>query len=140
MRPLVVFVCEHGAAKSVVAAAWLRRLADDAGLPLDAIACGTDPSPELSPHAMAGLAGDGIAPAPGRPRALHQDQLRRAWRVVRFGRELTLATPSTAPVETWDVPAVSDGYDAARDAIVSRLHQLLAMARAATDHDRGDGG
>jgi protein-tyrosine-phosphatase len=140
MRPLVVFVCEHGAAKSVVAAAWLRRLADDAGLPLDAVACGTDPSPELSRHAMAGLAGDGLAPAPSRPRPLGSDELRRAWWVVRFGQELSLPTPSTAPVETWDVPAVSDGYDAARDAIVSRLHQLLAIAWAATDHDRGDGG
>jgi hypothetical protein len=134
MRPLVVFVCEHGAAKSVVAAAWLRRLADDAGLPLDAVACGTDPSPELSPHAMAGLAGDGLAPAP-----LGGDELRRAWRIVRFGQELPLPTPSTVPVETWDVPAVSDGYDAARDVIVKRLRRLLAMARAAHGHHRGDG-
>lgn len=123
-----MFVCEHGAAKSVVAAAWLRRLADDAGLPLDAVACGTDPSPEVSPHAMAGLAGDGLAPAPGRPRPLDRGELRRAWRVVRFGPELSLPTPSTTPVETWEVPAVSDGYDAARDAIVKRLERLLSVA------------
>jgi len=137
MRPLVVFVCEHGAAKSIVAAAWLRRLADEAGLPLDAVACGTDPSAELSPDAMAGLARDGIAPGPGRPQPLHRDELRRAWRVVRFGQDLSIPGPSTSPVETWDVPAVSDGYDAARDAIVSRLQQLLAVARAAHGPDRG---
>ena len=133
MKPLVVFVCEHGAAKSIVAAAWLRMLAEEAGLPLDAVACGTDPSPELSPHAVAGLERDGIAHVPGHPQPIRRDDLQRAWRVVRFGQDLSIPAPSTAHVETWNVPAVSDGYDAARDAIVAKVHQLVAAARAARE-------
>jgi protein-tyrosine-phosphatase len=30
--PEIVFVCEHGAAKSVIAAAWFNRLATERGL------------------------------------------------------------------------------------------------------------
>ena len=32
-RPAVIFVCEHGAAKSVVATAYFNKLASERGLP-----------------------------------------------------------------------------------------------------------
>jgi hypothetical protein len=41
----VLFVCLHGAAKSVVAAAHFRRLAGAAGLGIEAVAAGTEPDP-----------------------------------------------------------------------------------------------
>src|SRR5262250_858896 len=46
--PRVLFVCLHGAAKSVVAAAHFRRLAAARGLSMDAVAAGTEPDPELA--------------------------------------------------------------------------------------------
>ncbi len=61
----VLFVCLHGAAKSVVAAAHFRALAAAQGLPLAAVAAGTEPDPELMPAAVKGLAGDGLIPMPG---------------------------------------------------------------------------
>ena len=42
-RPRVLFVCLHGAAKSVVGAAHFRRLAAERGLTIDAVAAGTEP-------------------------------------------------------------------------------------------------
>lgn len=47
--PTVVFVCLHGAAKSILAAAYLERLADEHGANLHATAAGLDPDPEVSP-------------------------------------------------------------------------------------------
>src|SRR5262245_44043426 len=47
--PRVLFVCLHGAAKSVVAAAHFRRVAAARGLAVDAAAAGTEPDPELAP-------------------------------------------------------------------------------------------
>jgi protein-tyrosine-phosphatase len=41
----VVFVCQHGAAKSVLAAALLERLAAEQGVSLRARARGTEPEP-----------------------------------------------------------------------------------------------
>src|SRR5262252_2600344 len=45
-RPRVLFVCLHGAAKSVIAAAHFRRLAAAQGLAMDAVAAGTEPDVE----------------------------------------------------------------------------------------------
>jgi len=45
----VVFVCLHGAAKSVIAAAYLRRLAGEMGLDAGATSAGIDPEPEVPP-------------------------------------------------------------------------------------------
>jgi protein-tyrosine-phosphatase len=127
MRQVIVFVCEHGAAKSVVAAAWLGRLAADARVPLEAVARGTEPDPEVSPIAVAGLSADGL-PVPLRaPQRVVPGELRWASRVVSFGPDLGGLAPGV-PVEAWQVPAVSDDYDAARDAIVAMLRARLLGA------------
>jgi protein-tyrosine-phosphatase len=123
-RPRVLFACLHGAAKSVVAAAHFRRLAAARGLPVDAVAAGTEPDPELTPAAVKGLAGEGLTPAPARPRPVTLHDLETASRVVTFGCEL--APRRAVAVERWDVPAIGDGYAAARDRIVERVERLVA--------------
>src|SRR5882672_7214750 len=110
-RPRVLFVCLHGAAKSVVAAAHFRRLAAARGLPIGAVAAGTQPDPALAPGAVNGLAGDGLTAAPARPRAVTLYDLDSAARVVSFGCDIT--APRGQRVDQWEVPAVSDGYEAA---------------------------
>jgi hypothetical protein len=123
-RARVLFVCVHGAAKSVVAAAHLRRLAAERGLAVDAAAAGVEPDPEVSPGAVKGLAADGLRPGLDRPRPVTLHDLERATRVVTFGCEVR--PRAGQPCEPWDdVPAVSDGYAAARDRIVARLGALL---------------
>jgi protein-tyrosine-phosphatase len=124
----VLFVCLHGAAKSVIAAAHFRRLAAARGLAIGAVAAGTEPDPELAPKAVAGLAGDGLAAAPARPRPVTLYDLDTAYRVVGFGCDVTATRGQR--VEQWDVPAVSDGYPAARDRIVARLETLVAELAA----------
>src|SRR5262245_62189420 len=47
--PVVIFVCEHGAAKSILSAALFNKLAGERGLNLRAIARGTNPDSEISP-------------------------------------------------------------------------------------------
>src|SRR5688572_23884618 len=64
----VVFVCEHGAAKSVVAAAYFNKLAVERGLAARATARGADPQADLSVSAVKGLKEDGIEPSLAAPR------------------------------------------------------------------------
>jgi protein-tyrosine-phosphatase len=123
VRPRVLFACLHGAAKSVIAAAHFRRLAAGRGLAVDAVAAGTEPDPQLAPGAVKGLAGDGLTPAPSRPRPVTLYDLDSALRVVSFGCNVTPAHGQR--VEQWEVPAVSDGYDAARDRIVANVERLV---------------
>jgi protein-tyrosine-phosphatase len=121
--PRVLFVCQHGAAKSVVGAAHFRRLAAERGLFLRAAAAGTEPDAELGTNAVTGLAGEGITAAPARPRPVTIYDLETAARVVSFGCDVT--PRSGVEVEQWDVPAVSDGYEAARDRIVQHVERLV---------------
>ena len=123
LQPRVLFVCLHGAAKSVIGAAHFRRLAAARGLSIGAVAVGTEPDPQLAPGAVKGLAGDGLAAGLARPRPVTLYDLDTATRVVSFGCDVVSARGQR--VEQWDVPAVSEGYAAARDRIVANVERLV---------------
>ena len=127
-RPRVLFVCLHGAAKSVVGAAHFRKVAAAKGLQMDAAAAGTEPDPEMALKAVKGLAGDGLAAAPARPRPVTLYDLASASRVVSFGCDIT--AKSGVATDQWDVPAIADGYDAARDRIVEKVERLVTELAA----------
>jgi arsenate reductase len=128
----VVFVCLHGAAKSVTAAELFNRHSSDAGLPARAVAFGLEPDPEVSPAAAAGLLAEGIDVRSLRPRAVTAADVADASRAVAFACDLTAVAPATLPVEQWaDIPAVSDGYAVARDRIADRVDRLVDELRAA---------
>ncbi|HYH45716.1 MAG TPA: hypothetical protein VEG34_08520 [Thermoanaerobaculia bacterium] len=120
----VLFICEHGSAKSVVAAAHFNRLAAERGLPYRAVSRGTVPDAEMAPPAVQGLRGDGLQPGDAAPIKLRQADLDAAVRVVTFCDLPGDLEPGT-PVERWDVPPVSTGYAASRDAMVARIEQML---------------
>lgn len=131
----VLFVCEHGSAKSVVAAAHFNRMAAEKGLEIRAISRGTVPDAELAPAAIKGLQGDGLTPAESVPRKLEQTDLDAAVRVVTFC-DLPADLTAKAPVERWDVPPVSTEYSASRDAMVARIEQLLRELGASSSSQR----
>ena len=122
--PRVLFVCLHGAAKSVIGAAHFRRLATARGLAMAAVAAGTEPDAQLAPGAVKGLAGEGLPAAPSRPRPVTLYDLASASRIVSFGCDVTPAKGQR--IDQWDVPAVSDGYAAARDRIVANVERLVS--------------
>ncbi|RPJ21625.1 MAG: hypothetical protein EHM33_25620 [Chloroflexi bacterium] len=122
---MVVFVCEHGAAKSVLAAAYFNQLASEMGTNLRAVARGTNPDNQLSPQAIKGLSEDGLTPTESVPQKLTEADLQSAQRVVTFC-ELPTEYRGQAIVEYWDdVPPVSESYEQARDVLVERLRQML---------------
>lgn len=47
--PLVVFVCRHGSAKSVLAAEELRRAARERGIAIRVLSAGIDPDLHVAP-------------------------------------------------------------------------------------------
>jgi protein-tyrosine-phosphatase len=127
--PVVVFVCEHGAAKSVVAAAHFNRLAKERGLNLRAIARGTNPDKEIAPKAALGLRADGLASSDPTPRKISKSDLVNARRVITFCR-LPDDYPGEVRVESWDgVPSMDEDYVKARDWMVERLNRLLGELR-----------
>jgi arsenate reductase (thioredoxin) len=79
----IVFVCEHGSAKSVVAAAYFNQIANQRGLKLHAIARGTNPDPQISPAAAKGLADDGLEFV-AKPSRLTESDTQKATQIVSF--------------------------------------------------------
>ena len=124
--PNVLFVCLHGSAKSLIAAEHFRRLATERGVKVEAASAGTEADREIPPKVVQGLLADGIDVRGRRPHQLTRDDVANASHVVTFACDLSDAVPAGLPLDRWDdVPAVSEDFARARDAIVARLSRLL---------------
>jgi arsenate reductase (thioredoxin) len=122
----VLFICLHGAAKSIIAAEYFRRRAAAADLDVEVNSGGLEPDAEISPPVVAGLAADGFDVAGLVPPALNDGGLASADVIVSFGCAIEDRIPSRSVIRWDDVPLVSDGYVAARDEIVRRVDALVA--------------
>ena len=123
--PKVVFVCEHGAAKSVIAAKELEKLARERGISIQAVSRGTTPEPEIPASVRTGLKADGIDIGTMKPVQVKPEDVRDAARVISFGPDLS-AVAGQKRVDDWGAtPDVSANFAAARDYIVKRLQTLL---------------
>jgi arsenate reductase (thioredoxin) len=124
-NPVIIFVCEHGAAKSIIAAAYFNRLAHEKKLSLHAVARGTHPDAELSLSTVAGLRADGLTPGESNPIKLTWKDLESAQQIVSFC-DLPEEYHQKAIVEQWlDIPPVSENYGQSRDGIVAHLQRLI---------------
>ena len=124
-EPYVLFVCEHGSAKSVVAVAHFNKLAREKNLDVQAISRGTNPDEEMPPKITQGLETEGLTAGEPKPKMLSKDDVAGASRVVTFC-DLPEGYNQLAPVEQWnDVPPISEDYEKSRDAMLVHINQLL---------------
>ena len=125
-KPTVVFVCEHGSAKSIIAAAELERQAKEKGLDLNVLARGTNPDAEVPKLVRDGLKADGYDIEILKPTKLSEKDLKGAVKVVSFGPDLTPWLPARSAVADWSAtPSVSENYRAAREYIRKQVEILL---------------
>ena len=125
MAGKVLFICEHGSAKSVIAAAHYERLARERGTDVHAASRGTDIDAAFPPHVLAGLRSDGLEPLDDAPVALSEADVTSETTIIAFCSP-SLLPDGTMPAQVWDdVPPVSEGYDRARDEIVRRVERLV---------------
>ena len=125
-EPAVIFVCEHGAAKSVIATAYFNKIAAERGLAWRATFRGTSPQEALSIKTVEGLRRDGLAIPDGRPVALADRDVATASHIFAIGCTLPAKATASGKAADWsDVPEVSDGYAATRDAIRRHVERLL---------------
>jgi arsenate reductase (thioredoxin) len=122
----VLFVCLHGSAKSLIAAEYFNRLAAARGFGARATSAGTEPDDVIPPRVAQGLGADGITVEGRRPRRPTPADVENAAAVVTFGCDLGELASRASRIERWDdVPAVSEDFARARDAIVARVAGLL---------------
>ena len=130
----VVFVCQHGNVKSLMAASYFNQLAEQQRLPLRAISRGSAPDSNTVPKSIAeGLHADGVDVSDFRPAKVAAAEVAAAEQVVTIGAELPAdAHADPQRIERWnDVPSASSDYAAARISLKAHVADLIERLRQA---------
>jgi arsenate reductase len=124
--PTILFMCPHGAAKSVLASAYFQRLAKERGLNVHVDSAGTEPDATVSPAVAAHLKGRGYSIPAAKPRKVVPEDFASADIVISIGCDLAALPQPRGRLVRWDeVPALSDGFTAADEAIRTRVNDLV---------------
>jgi arsenate reductase len=120
----IVFVCEHGSVKSLIAASLFERAARERRLDVRAVSRGVHPDERVPPKIVNDLEGDGFDVAQYVPQPLGAEETAAAARVITIGVQLPEGL--ARDVEAWDdVPPASVDYAAARAALQRHIDSLL---------------
>jgi arsenate reductase len=124
--PTVLFMCPHGAAKSVLASAYFLRLAKERGLAVHVLSAGTDPDPQVAPAVANHLTKNGYDVPVAKPRRVTDTEMSTADVVISIGCNLSdLPAPRGALMKWDDVPALSEHFERADERIRQRVIQLV---------------
>ena len=124
--PTVLFMCPHGAAKSVLASAYFERMAKERGLNVRVESAGTDPDSTVSPAVAAHLKRQRY-PDPQEPRKVTPRDFESADVVISIGCDLTALPEPRGILVRWDeVPPLSEDFAQADEAIRKRVIDLIA--------------
>jgi hypothetical protein len=125
----VLFVCPHGAAKSVLAGSYFNRFAAELDLEARAIARGTEPDAEISDRVRQDV---GPALCVTQPKGLTAADISNADLLVAF--DLSEPELGVSPDRSWDaLPALSEDFELGRAAILGRVVALVAELKAQAD-------
>ena len=135
--PTVLFMCPHGAAKSVLASAYFERLAKERGLNVRVESAGTDPDPVVSPAVAAHLKRQGYPAARSNPRKATAEEVESADVVISIGCDLSGLPAPRGRLVRWDeVPSPSADLARSDEAIRARVAALVdELLRAAHKKD-----
>ena len=122
----VLFMCPHGAAKSVLASAYFQRLAKERGLNVRVDSAGTEPDPTVGKAVAAHLTKTGYAIPIEKPRRVTAGDLEQADVVVSLGCDLAgLPQPRGTLLKWDDVPGPGENFAAADQAIRKHVEELV---------------
>jgi arsenate reductase (thioredoxin) len=125
MNNTIVFICEFGSKKSVLAAQWFSKLAAERELDLHGVSRGTNPDTEVPGRIRAELLSAGIDIGNAAPQKLAPEDRSTARMIVSFTDE-PLEPIGNVPVRSWaDVPALSEDFDVASEQIRTRVRALV---------------
>ena len=125
-QSLVLFICLHASAKSLIAAEYFNGIAAERRLPYRAVSAGTEPDTSVPPHVVAGVQRDGFNVSRRVPERLTRELAAPARIAVTFEPDVRAYVGPNCRVERWDVPAVSEDYAIASKAIRARVDRLVA--------------
>ncbi|PZR05407.1 MAG: hypothetical protein DI539_24995 [Flavobacterium psychrophilum] len=121
----IVFVCEHGSAKSVIAAAYFNKLAKEKNLPYEAVARGTDPDTVISVKTKQLLIRENLFDKHFVPQRLSQQDVDGAQQVILF-YTLPQNIKDKNNIQYWmGVDAVNGDFVRLKNDILAKLIPLI---------------
>jgi protein-tyrosine-phosphatase len=132
----VLFMCPHGAAKSVLASAYFERLAKERGLHVRVMTAGTEPDPSVAPAVAARLRQQGYPIPAAAPRKATADDLAKADLVISLGCDLSGLPKPRGTLQQWDdIPSPSADFvkadEAIRAKVIALVDELVRQASSA---------
>ncbi len=122
----VVFVCEHGSVKSLIAMEYFNRSVQERGLAYRAVARGTAPEPTVPEPVREGLRNVGFDVSHFVPRLFDASDVEEASLVVSFDQDIAKIVGGKARHLAWDnLPGVLTDYARGRDEIVRHVDDLI---------------
>lgn len=126
VKRTVLFLCPHNAAKSVIAAAYFERLANQNNLDFCATSARTAPDDATVPAVVDLLRSEGLDVSAHLPQQGTREELIGAFRIVSLGCDVSDLAPPDKAIERWDdIPPVSQNLIAARDVVLEHVEQLI---------------
>jgi arsenate reductase (thioredoxin) len=124
--PTVLFLCPHGAAKSVLASAYFQRAAKERGLNVRVMSAGIEPDARVAPAVADHLTRNGYPIPIATPRRVSADEIAGADVVISIGCDLKGLPAPRGTLSRWDeVPAPSEDFGGADEAIRKRVIALV---------------
>ena len=122
----ILFMCPHGAAKSVLASAYFQREAKARGLKVRVVSAGTDPDAQVSPAVASHLKKHGYEVPVAKPRRATADDTAMADVVISIGCDVQDLPAIRGKLQRWDdVPAPSEDFAAADARIKQHVRELI---------------
>ena len=121
----IVFVCEHGSAKSIIAVSYFNKIAKEKNLSWEAVSRGTSPDAEISAKTKKLLTDDHMPVPQVKPQAITQKDIDEADHVILFF-PLPENIEGRDNLEHWPgIDAVNGDFQKLRDDIVAKLLPLI---------------
>ena len=123
--PVILFMCPHGAAKSLMASAYFQKMAKERGLNVRVDSAGTDPDEQLSNGVVAHLQKNGYAIPIAKPRAATAADMAGADIIISMGCDLSKLPAPKGTLKNWTVPDFSADFSAAEQSIRDQVTRLV---------------
>ena len=122
-KTTIVFVCEHGAARSTIASLYFNKMAKEQHLQYHSVFRAVTPDSTISQATRKGLMADGFETTALTPVALTTKDI--GPNTVLISLDCKPPTSYQVTQEWSGVPPISKDYEAARDEIVRHLNVLI---------------
>jgi arsenate reductase len=121
----IIFVCQHGAAKSVIAASYFNKIAKERNLNFVAECRGVEPDSAVSKSTKDGLTKDKVFDPTTKPQKLSSADTANTEMIVLF-TNLPEEIRTSVKIENWSkIENVDADYSTRRDAIIRKINELL---------------